>query len=65
MVPNEWHWAKYIPKKKKKSHKKKNTQKKPTTHLDRRAGAHWFFSYGLEEDLENDHLSLSKLLAST
>lgn len=28
MVPNEWHWAKYIPKKKKKSHKKKKHTKK-------------------------------------
>ena len=51
--------------KKPKTTKKKTTQKKSTTHLDRRAGAHWFFSYGLEEDLENYHLSLSKLLAST
>lgn len=29
MVPNEWHWAKYIPKKKKITQKKKTHKKNP------------------------------------
>lgn len=33
MVPNEWHWAKYIPKKKKNHTHKKKTHKKNPPHI--------------------------------